>query len=213
MTKNTKDDHIWQAGLVAPVLGKRHRMRNGEHTGVIESLDDENYPFCDEDETWNVHGEAYTGYMNGRDLVEVLEDSATPNYLDGCWHSWHGGECPVPGDVMVEVELRCDVSQRGTACRFRWNHFKSEIHAGNGDINRFRVVSRAVEAPNSPVDGEVGVGATQVAQKEDGRQNELYEAGIRTHREAIAWAIGALGAYGDPGKVCLHLAGWLEAQA
>lgn len=128
---------------------------------------------------------------------------AAPDYMDGEWHDWAGGECPVPGDVMVEVEF---LGEGGCT-------LPAHSHGWSDYITRFRVVQSSEEAPNSPVDGEVRAEGVQVAQKQDGRQNELYEAGIRTHREAIAWAIGALEFSDSPQAVGEALKDWLEAQA
>lgn len=78
---------------------------------------------------------------------------ATPNYLDGSWHDWHGGECPVPGDVMVEVELDFgDLPGEGKALGLIWSH-----NGTAADITRFRVVQSNAEAPNSPVGGDEAV--------------------------------------------------------
>lgn len=76
---------------------------------------------------------------------------AAPTYLDGEWHNWHGGECPVPRDVMVEVEWRSNAKTKNMAKKFRWRH---SYVAPITDITRFRVVQSNAEGPNSPVCAE-----------------------------------------------------------
>lgn len=85
-----------------------------------------------------------------------------PNYLDGSWHDWHGGECPVPVNVVVETEGGGNI--RGKAWDVLWR-----------SVRRFRVVQPNAEAPNSPVGGEVGVAAPDGIQKEECRQNGDFE--------------------------------------
>lgn len=56
----------------------------------------------------------------------------TPNYLDGNWHDWHGGECPVPGEMVVAVCFHHDDHEVfGCAREFGWT---------TTDITAFRVI-------------------------------------------------------------------------
>ena len=73
-------------------------------------------------------------------------------YITGCWHGWQaalasqqpadddwikwvGGECPVAGDVMVEVKLSGGVEAKDLASEFYWHNC-----IGPGDIIAYRVV-------------------------------------------------------------------------
>lgn len=55
------------------------------------------------------------------------------------WIEWHGGDCPVAGDTIVEVVRRCGESiiSRASTAR-RWQHVGEAY-----DIVRYRVVKRA----------------------------------------------------------------------
>lgn len=57
---------------------------------------------------------------------------------------WHGGECPVDPDTIIEVKLRGDPDYAwmpDSAEGLRWCHLKSADHPGSGDIVAYRVVS------------------------------------------------------------------------
>ena len=57
------------------------------------------------------------------------------DYTDGEWHDWHGGECPVPGDVEVAYELSDGYKSHQLAESIVWFHF------GFGrDVIRFMVI-------------------------------------------------------------------------
>lgn len=59
--------------------------------------------------------------------------AASPD-ADG-WVDWHGGDCPVADDTLVEVMGRCGESDTDRASAFRW------WHGGNGyDTIRYRIV-------------------------------------------------------------------------
>ena len=52
----------------------------------------------------------------------------TTKKIYGPWIKWHGGECPVPPDTIVEVKLReCPAGD------YDWGH-----HGINGDIVEYR---------------------------------------------------------------------------
>ena len=60
----------------------------------------------------------------------------TTEKIYGPWIKWSGGECPVPTDTIVEIELRNgDVLRSCLASCYRWDH-----HGSRGDIVRYRVV-------------------------------------------------------------------------
>lgn len=52
------------------------------------------------------------------------------------WTEWSGGKCPLPEDVMVEVELRSGDKSVYPAGRYRWGHSMSATTSG--DILRYR---------------------------------------------------------------------------
>lgn len=59
-----------------------------------------------------------------------------PDYYDGEWHAWGGGECPVHVSTEVEAKLRTGVPLPiSPADDLYWEH-----HNERADIIRFRVV-------------------------------------------------------------------------
>lgn len=65
-----------------------------------------------------------------RENLACLVESETPDYYDGAWHDWHGGECPVPDAELVQVEFTNGESTRTTTpCSWLWLN-----------VQRFRVL-------------------------------------------------------------------------
>lgn len=73
--------------------------------------------------------------------VEPGPDPVVPDYNDGEWHEWHGGECPVHPQSVVDVMLR-DCVKPGVRLGRSWN-WRHEVSIG--DIVSFRVVTPYVE--------------------------------------------------------------------
>ena len=62
---------------------------------------------------------------------------------DDGWIEWKGGECPVPGDTMVEVLLREETATTGEAMeagKYSWGHFGEGNRYADHDIVSYRVV-------------------------------------------------------------------------
>lgn len=51
------------------------------------------------------------------------------------WITWAGGECPVPGDVIVRYILRSGVASQEPAKKLHWDH-----NSNSSDIIAYRVV-------------------------------------------------------------------------
>ena len=61
----------------------------------------------------------------------------TTKKIYGPWIKWHGGECPVPPDTMVEVKFSCGVLGREKrAGSYHWNHFDE-----GGDIVEYSALT------------------------------------------------------------------------
>ena len=57
------------------------------------------------------------------------------------WIKWHGGECPVPPYMRVEVKFRCGVLEREKrAGRYCWNHVGEDY-----DIVEYRTVTEQAD--------------------------------------------------------------------
>ena len=65
----------------------------------------------------------------------------TTKKIYGPWIKWHGGECPVPSDTLVEVKLRSGtVLGPYRAFRYGWNHLDR-----GGDIVEYRTVTEQAD--------------------------------------------------------------------
>ena len=64
-----------------------------------------------------------------------LEQGEGVNYMDGKWHDWGGGACPVPGSCIVEVKFRGGVIANDFASNYCWLHDYDVCN-----IVKFRVV-------------------------------------------------------------------------
>lgn len=104
-----------------------------------------------------------TGAMKSAEsLGDILHShNQEPQFVFGPWIEWQGGDCPVPGDWMVQVALDKNAGNQGldasAACLFRWSHFP---HGGN--ITQYRVrfeVGKWYDWNGGPcpVDGDVKV--------------------------------------------------------
>ena len=54
------------------------------------------------------------------------------------WIEWNGGACPVPGDTMVDVELRSGAMSLTTLPAARWNWTHGPM--SRSDIIAYRIV-------------------------------------------------------------------------
>lgn len=87
-----------------------------------------------------------------KDLVAKWHDVApdpeplAPDYNNGEWHDWNGGECPVHPLSVVEVQLRNGFKPRSRlAGGWNWRHDNA-----NDDISSFHVVVPYVEPAPEP---------------------------------------------------------------
>ena len=56
------------------------------------------------------------------------------------WIKWHGGECPVPPETKVEVELRGGAVREARAGNYYWDHYDDD-----GDIVSYRTVTEQAD--------------------------------------------------------------------
>lgn len=68
------------------------------------------------------------------ELESKSNQSSVESNSDG-WIEWHGGECPVDENIMVEIVMRDLEHGKSIAGYFSWDHSKS-----CGDIIAYRVV-------------------------------------------------------------------------
>lgn len=60
------------------------------------------------------------------------------DFMDGQWHDWAGGDCPVPEGTMVQAVLRgCGGWSYETHLAEKWSWYHDESDC---DITRFRIV-------------------------------------------------------------------------
>lgn len=86
-------------------VNKSYRRRDGVKVTLMIRLP-EIGTFKGDDGAWRyIDGRVDKGFPNHHmDLVAEWVEPATPD-ADG-WITWAGGECPVPGDTVVEVRVR-----------------------------------------------------------------------------------------------------------
>jgi hypothetical protein len=97
---------------------------------------------------WPIRFLTKHGYENGHAPLSL--QSELPRDSDG-YYIWSGGDCPVPGDWIVEVKLRdADAAIAATADNFTWFHDQE-----GGNIIGFRVI-RTGEVDVQEVSREAG---------------------------------------------------------
>ena len=62
------------------------------------------------------------------------------DFMDGQWHDWEGGDCPVPGGTMVQAFLREDGGWSGETFPAETWDWSWQPESAEADIVRFRVV-------------------------------------------------------------------------
>ena len=68
----------------------------------------------------------------------------TTKKIYGPWIKWHGGECPVPPDTMVEMKFRRGAPEREErAGRYFWNHEGEDDE--DDDIVEYRTVTEQAD--------------------------------------------------------------------
>lgn len=102
------------------------------------------------------------------------------------WIDWHGGECPVDSDAIVEVKFRkpCPLHfSNDRAGDFVWSH-----HGSNGDIIAYRLVDKneletacidvqrdAVKPSDAQLEDDLNDCIGQPQSNDDARDEILYE--------------------------------------
>lgn len=123
-------------------VDKSYRTRGGNKE-TIEAEDPRSNLFpwvARSGKCYTLHGSRESNRaMHVDDLVAEWAEPATPD-ADG-WITWAGGECPVPGDTVVEVRGRFDGSAVGPIAA-RGMDWISGNHTAQG-IAAYRVVSPA----------------------------------------------------------------------
>jgi hypothetical protein len=82
----------------------------------------------------------FLGWLDGQPVADALDVEGQANHTacDDGWIEWHGGECPVGPDVMVEIKTDNDARVYlfpAKDLRWKW------AHGGNiDDIIKYRVV-------------------------------------------------------------------------
>ena len=77
--------------------------------------------------------------------LELDETTPEPNYNDGKWHGWNGGECPVHPETVIEARWKSTIaSQRGQAGYYGAGQWTWENNYSN-HIIAFRVVKEHKE--------------------------------------------------------------------
>lgn len=78
----------------------------------------------------------------------MYEINAKRADADG-WIAWHGGECPVDGDTMVEVKMYAGSIRKTTASKLYWGWYNAD-EAYVSNIIAYRIVQPAQSEPKQP---------------------------------------------------------------
>lgn len=79
--------------------------------------------------------EAKLRYMKADAMLAAREARKPEKQADDGWIEWHGGECPVHEDAIVEIKTRYFGKDSGKAGQFRWKDMRNA-----SDIIAYRVV-------------------------------------------------------------------------
>lgn len=131
--------------------GKFYRTRNGRKIGPMRVPPGEYWASdvaaSDGKQGWYEGGFFWRGEKTNNDLIAEWVD--TPDYNDGKWHGWNGGECPVDPDSEIEVRWanpqESRVNHSGLACR--WDSRCWHNISPFGRIIAFRVTKPAPPQP------------------------------------------------------------------
>ena len=108
-------------------VGYVGRTRAGERVEIVSDNGRDHWKYIgDGCSTYTSSGSsAYNGKPVSYDIIGPWEEPApTPDYNDGLWHGWNGGECPVHGETVVEcfwTDHRIDHKTKGPARDFVWS--------------------------------------------------------------------------------------------
>lgn len=101
-------------------VGKTYVDGVGDKVKIVEKVHS-SYEGCD---YVGENGDTYTqdgSYdpRQGRCISDLIAEWSEPAEADG-WITWAGGECPVPGDTVVEVRLADETESTFVANGFNW---------------------------------------------------------------------------------------------
>lgn len=116
---------VLRARIIALESGERYLAHCRELIGAID------------DETL---GDAIQRVLRERDgLKSAIKWVCQPTAAS--WIPWHGGECPVPDETLVEVRLKDSSYEAAAAASFQWQH-----KVGYENIIAYRVIESAPAA-------------------------------------------------------------------
>lgn len=131
-------------------VGKAYRTRDGRKVHNISKSGDKTYPFVGRivnewsDDYYKPDGIWMVDEQNKRDIVSEWQEPDA----DG-WIEWHGGECPVDGDALIQYQwLNGDIS-RTIARNLHW-----KTNFNPWDIKRYRVVHNSKQSEAEHLTGE-----------------------------------------------------------
>ena len=85
-------------------IGYVGKPRNGERVEIVDSHDIKGYMGDNEKYYWfNGVEDLFKNTPN--DIIGPWVDEPAPDYNNGKWHGWNGGECPVHPETVVDVVL------------------------------------------------------------------------------------------------------------
>ena len=117
-------------------VGYVGKTRNGERVEIVDSHDIKGYMGDNGSYYW-FNGVGNLCKSAPTDIIGPWVDDTAPEYNNGKWHGWNGGECPVhPKTVVLGIE-DTGAQWTGPANHKEWQSFHGA----------FRVVTPYVEPP------------------------------------------------------------------
>lgn len=104
---------------------------------------------------------------------------SVPDYNDGKWHGWNGGECPVHPKTEVDVVLRCGALKAG-------NLGQDLYWSGPDKLPRSHIVAfRVVKVYREPREFWIGNDPNRKNVDGTGNSNPIFSS--REHALRMGW--------------------------
>jgi hypothetical protein len=125
-----------QIKLHVGYVGKTRVCKRVEIVNCDEAVG--SWPFCTDTEDWYAEDGRFFVTTSQYDIIGPWVDEPAPDYNDGKWHGWNGGECPVHPKTVVRYVGTTGVGRDASPAKIiNWPKL-------NG---AFRVVTPYVEPP------------------------------------------------------------------
>ena len=120
-------------------VGYVGKTRDGKRVEIVECDGDKYWGYKGNDGEWYREDGRFSVEPSQYDIIGPWEDEPAPDYNNGKWHGWNGGECPVHPETVMEYCWK-EGTNTADARQLNWNMRLNGLYA-------FRVVTPYVEPP------------------------------------------------------------------